>query len=178
MSLLKRGVALESFIRSAFRFPTYGSTFSRKWLRGASTQLGTKVYFVPNLGLNPVPAFISTARIPSTTFCRFTDGVLVGLSNPSPGVIDYGDWRSLQAIYDAAKLAGIFVVLRPGERFYFFYPCSPFLHRFVGPYVSRYVGFEVPFSQYFETDQRRNDVGRHLSLDNESDLGNCQNKRF
>ncbi|KAI0738818.1 glycoside hydrolase superfamily [Daedaleopsis nitida] len=37
-----------------------------------------------------------------------------GLTNPAPGVLDFDDWRALQPIYDAAKLAGIFVVLRPG----------------------------------------------------------------
>ena len=39
----------------------------------------------------------------------------MGLTNPSRGVIDFDDWRSLEAIYEAAKQAGIFVVLRPGE---------------------------------------------------------------
>ncbi|TFK90371.1 glycoside hydrolase family 35 protein [Polyporus arcularius HHB13444] len=37
-----------------------------------------------------------------------------GLTNPAPGVLDFNDWRALQPIYDAAKLAGIFIVLRPG----------------------------------------------------------------
>ncbi|KAI0694023.1 glycoside hydrolase superfamily [Cerioporus squamosus] len=40
----------------------------------------------------------------------------MGATNPSPGVLDFDDWRSLQAIYEAAKLAGIFVVLRPVAR--------------------------------------------------------------
>ncbi|KAH9919183.1 glycoside hydrolase superfamily [Epithele typhae] len=38
----------------------------------------------------------------------------MGASNPSRGAIDFDDWRALQPIYDAAKLAGIFIVLRPG----------------------------------------------------------------
>ncbi|KAI1789917.1 glycoside hydrolase superfamily, partial [Ganoderma leucocontextum] len=38
----------------------------------------------------------------------------MGVTNPSPGVLDFNHWRSLQPIYDAAKLAGIFVVLRAG----------------------------------------------------------------
>ncbi|CDO72277.1 Glycoside Hydrolase Family 35 protein [Trametes cinnabarina] len=38
----------------------------------------------------------------------------MGLTNPAPGVIDFNDWRALQSIFDAAKLAGIFIVLRPG----------------------------------------------------------------
>lgn len=37
-----------------------------------------------------------------------------GLTNPAPGVLDFDDWRALQPMYDAAKLAGIFIVLRPG----------------------------------------------------------------
>ncbi|KAI0671257.1 glycoside hydrolase superfamily [Trametes maxima] len=38
----------------------------------------------------------------------------MGVTNPAPGVLDFNDWRGLQPIYDAAKLAGILVVLRPG----------------------------------------------------------------
>ncbi|RDX44153.1 hypothetical protein OH76DRAFT_1487358 [Lentinus brumalis] len=38
----------------------------------------------------------------------------MGATNPSRGVIDFNDWRALQPMYDAAKLAGIFIVLRPG----------------------------------------------------------------
>ncbi|KZS93201.1 glycoside hydrolase family 35 protein [Sistotremastrum niveocremeum HHB9708] len=37
-----------------------------------------------------------------------------GLSNPSKGVIDFDDWRDLQSLFDAAKAAGLFIVLRPG----------------------------------------------------------------
>ncbi|KAH9891918.1 glycoside hydrolase superfamily [Cubamyces lactineus] len=37
-----------------------------------------------------------------------------GLTNPAPGVFDFDDWRAIQPIFDAAKLAGIFVILRPG----------------------------------------------------------------
>ncbi|KAI0326223.1 hypothetical protein GY45DRAFT_1382198 [Cubamyces sp. BRFM 1775] len=37
-----------------------------------------------------------------------------GLTNPAPGVFDFNDWRAIQPIFDAAKLAGIFVILRPG----------------------------------------------------------------
>ncbi|PCH40579.1 glycoside hydrolase family 35 protein [Wolfiporia cocos MD-104 SS10] len=36
------------------------------------------------------------------------------LTNPAPGVLDFEYWRALQPIYDAAKQAGIFIVLRPG----------------------------------------------------------------
>ncbi|KAI0738819.1 glycoside hydrolase superfamily [Daedaleopsis nitida] len=38
----------------------------------------------------------------------------MGATNPSRGVLDFNDWRALQPIFDAAKLAGIFVVIRPG----------------------------------------------------------------
>ncbi|KAL4244519.1 glycosyl hydrolase 35 family protein [Abortiporus biennis] len=37
-----------------------------------------------------------------------------GLTNPAPGITDFNDWRALQPMFDAAKLAGIFIVLRPG----------------------------------------------------------------
>jgi hypothetical protein len=38
----------------------------------------------------------------------------MGLINPSPGVVDFNSFRALQPLYDAAKAAGIWVVLRPG----------------------------------------------------------------
>ncbi|RDX44130.1 hypothetical protein OH76DRAFT_1409386 [Lentinus brumalis] len=38
----------------------------------------------------------------------------MGLTNPAPGVIDFDDWRAFKPIFDAATLAGIFVVWRPG----------------------------------------------------------------
>ncbi|KAM5536271.1 hypothetical protein V8D89_010048 [Ganoderma adspersum] len=38
----------------------------------------------------------------------------MGATNPSRGVVDFNDWRALQPVFDAAKLAGIFIVLRPG----------------------------------------------------------------
>ncbi|EIM81437.1 glycoside hydrolase family 35 protein [Stereum hirsutum FP-91666 SS1] len=36
------------------------------------------------------------------------------LINPAPGVIDFDSFRALQPLYDAAREAGIWVVLRPG----------------------------------------------------------------
>ncbi|KIM43038.1 glycoside hydrolase family 35 protein [Hebeloma cylindrosporum] len=38
----------------------------------------------------------------------------MGLINPAPGVIDFEGFRALQPLYDAAKAAGIWIVLRPG----------------------------------------------------------------
>ncbi|RDB14620.1 putative beta-galactosidase A [Hypsizygus marmoreus] len=38
----------------------------------------------------------------------------MGLINPSPGVVDFDGFRALQPLYDAAREAGIWVVLRPG----------------------------------------------------------------
>lgn len=38
----------------------------------------------------------------------------MGLINPSRGVVDFDGFRALQPLYDAAKAAGIWVVLRPG----------------------------------------------------------------
>ncbi|KAI9452442.1 glycoside hydrolase family 35 protein [Russula earlei] len=37
-----------------------------------------------------------------------------GLLNPSPGVVDFGSFRALQPLFDAALVAGVWVVLRPG----------------------------------------------------------------
>lgn len=37
-----------------------------------------------------------------------------GLLNPAPGVIDFGSFRALQPLFDAAMAAGVWVVLRPG----------------------------------------------------------------
>ncbi|KAJ3922037.1 glycoside hydrolase superfamily [Lentinula edodes] len=40
--------------------------------------------------------------------------VHMGLVNPSPGVMDFDGYRSLSALYEAARLAGLWIVLRPG----------------------------------------------------------------
>jgi beta-galactosidase GanA len=45
----------------------------------------------------------------------------MGLINPTPGVVDFGGFRALQPLYDAAKAAGIWIVLRPGDLFLFFF---------------------------------------------------------
>ncbi|KAI5120764.1 hypothetical protein M0805_004727 [Coniferiporia weirii] len=37
-----------------------------------------------------------------------------GSINPSPGVVDFDGFRALQPLFDAAKAAGIWIVLRPG----------------------------------------------------------------
>ncbi|KAI0629927.1 glycoside hydrolase superfamily [Trametes polyzona] len=37
-----------------------------------------------------------------------------GLTNPAPGEFAFDGWRALQPMFDAAKLAGIFIILRPG----------------------------------------------------------------
>ncbi|TFK34230.1 glycoside hydrolase family 35 protein [Crucibulum laeve] len=38
----------------------------------------------------------------------------MGLINPAPGVVDFNGFRALQPLFDAAKEAGIWIVLRPG----------------------------------------------------------------
>ena len=38
----------------------------------------------------------------------------MGLINPAPGVVDFDGFRALQPLFDAAKQAGIWIVLRPG----------------------------------------------------------------
>ena len=44
----------------------------------------------------------------------------MGLINPAPGVVDFGGFRALQPLYDAAKAAGIWIVLRPGDYSFLF----------------------------------------------------------
>lgn len=39
----------------------------------------------------------------------------MGLINPAPGVVDFDGFRALQPLFDAAKEAGIWIVLRPGK---------------------------------------------------------------
>lgn len=39
------------------------------------------------------------------------------LINPSPGVVDFNDYRALEPLYEAAKQTGIWIVLRPGMIF-------------------------------------------------------------
>jgi len=41
--------------------------------------------------------------------------VHMGLTNPAPGVVDFNGFRALQPLYDAAREAGVWVVLRPGK---------------------------------------------------------------
>ncbi|OJA15263.1 hypothetical protein AZE42_10788 [Rhizopogon vesiculosus] len=38
----------------------------------------------------------------------------MALINPSPGVIDFNDYRALEPLYEAAKQTGVWIVLRPG----------------------------------------------------------------
>ncbi|KAF9046172.1 glycoside hydrolase family 35 protein [Panaeolus papilionaceus] len=38
----------------------------------------------------------------------------MGLMNPAPGVVDFQGFRALQPLFDAAKAAGVWVILRPG----------------------------------------------------------------
>lgn len=59
-----------------------------------------------------------------------------GSINPNSNDVDFNDWRALQPLYDAAKAAGIFVVLRPGKSL-----ASPRKHNWftrvhVGPYIN------------------------------------------
>ena len=52
--------------------------------------------------------FLLLGRLKSNNF--FSGGFV----NPSPGVIDFDGVRALQPLFDAAKAAGIWIVLRPG----------------------------------------------------------------
>ena len=56
----------------------------------------------------------SSPALLSTLTCVHSIYVHQGLSNPSPTVVSFEHARALQPVFDAAKHAGIFVVLRPG----------------------------------------------------------------
>jgi beta-galactosidase GanA len=38
----------------------------------------------------------------------------MGLINPSPRVVDFGGFRALQPLFDAARQTGLWIVIRPG----------------------------------------------------------------
>lgn len=38
----------------------------------------------------------------------------MGLHNPAPGVVDFEGFRALKPLYEAAMVAGIWIVVRPG----------------------------------------------------------------
>lgn len=72
-------------------------------------------------GLNGISLYTHWALV---RFCRFVNPSVVSTIltvfsthakiNPAPGVIDFDSFRALQPLYDAAREAGIWVVLRPG----------------------------------------------------------------
>ncbi|TFY68957.1 hypothetical protein EVJ58_g705 [Rhodofomes roseus] len=63
---------------------------------------------VPDLWLDIFQKMVAAGQNGASIYIHW------GVSNPSPGVIDFNDWRALQPIYDAAEQAGIFITLRPG----------------------------------------------------------------
>lgn len=42
----------------------------------------------------------------------------MAMINPSPGVIDFNDYRALEPLFEAAKQTGVWIVLRPGMEFF------------------------------------------------------------
>ncbi|PIL34786.1 hypothetical protein GSI_02573 [Ganoderma sinense ZZ0214-1] len=56
-------------------------------------------------GLNGVSIYIHNSMAKGNSVRH----IVVGATNPSRGVVDFNDWRALQPIFDAAKLAGIFI---------------------------------------------------------------------
>lgn len=71
-------------------------------------------------GLNGVSIYIHCMFFSYNPFSSSPLTVFIGgLTNPAPGVIDFEDWRALQPIFDAAKLAGLFIVLRPGTLLFY-----------------------------------------------------------
>lgn len=63
---------------------------------------------VPDLWLDIFQKMVAAGLNAASIYIHWT------LTNPAPGVLDFNDWRALQPVFDAAKLAGIFIVLRPG----------------------------------------------------------------
>ncbi|KAH9850132.1 glycoside hydrolase superfamily [Lenzites betulinus] len=63
---------------------------------------------VPDLWLDIFQKFVAAGLNAVSIYIH------MGATNPAPGVLDFNDWRALAPIYDAAKLAGILIVLRPG----------------------------------------------------------------
>ncbi|KAI0632368.1 glycoside hydrolase superfamily [Trametes polyzona] len=63
---------------------------------------------VPDLWLDIFQKFVAAGLNAVSIYIH------MGATNPAPGVLDFNDWRALKPIYDAAKLAGILIVLRPG----------------------------------------------------------------
>ncbi|KAH0831870.1 glycoside hydrolase family 35 protein [Lanmaoa asiatica] len=51
----------------------------------------------------------------------------MALINPSPGVIDFNDYRALEPLYEAAKQTGVWIVLRPGK-YFFVLVLSPYIN--------------------------------------------------
>ncbi|KAI0632367.1 glycoside hydrolase superfamily [Trametes polyzona] len=63
---------------------------------------------VPDLWLDIFQKFVAAGLNAVSIYIH------MGATNPAPGVLDFNDWRALKPMYDAAKLAGILIVLRPG----------------------------------------------------------------
>lgn len=94
-------------IRSSGEFHTFRLPVPALWL--------DILQKIKAAGLNGVSVY---------THCKFLSGenkhfvliliIIGGLINPSPGVVDFNDFRALQPLFDAAKAAGIWIVLRPG----------------------------------------------------------------
>lgn len=43
----------------------------------------------------------------------------MGLINPSPGVIDFNNYRALKPLFEIAKQVGVWIILRPGAYGYY-----------------------------------------------------------
>jgi beta-galactosidase GanA len=59
-----------------------------------------------------------------------------GSINPNPSDLDFDDWRALQPLFDAAKAAGVFIVLRPGMSRAAYTKDSGLIRILEGPYIN------------------------------------------
>jgi hypothetical protein len=82
-----------------------------------------------------------------------------GMSNPAPGVLDFDDYRALQPLFDAAKSAGLWIVLRPGMFIFVRNPRIESLIRHAGPYVSLTI-WCTSWPECMAPDQCGNNCGR------------------
>ncbi|PIL34771.1 hypothetical protein GSI_02558 [Ganoderma sinense ZZ0214-1] len=79
---------------------------------------------VPDLWLDIFQKMVAAGLNGVRRAPSFSIYIHMGATNPSRRVVDFNDWRALQPIFDAAKLAGIFVTLRPGKFSFAPLPCS------------------------------------------------------
>lgn len=75
---------------------------------GSSGEFHTFRLPVPDLWLDILQ------KIKAAGFNAISVYTHMGLINPSPGVIDFDNYRALKPLFEIAKQVGVWIVLRPG----------------------------------------------------------------